>query len=402
MRFLPIFAILLLPCSTARAAYADTLASNFRVPAIVDYSVQTPAPRGYKPVYISHYGRHGARFLSDAEEYLRVLDPLATADAEGNLTDSGKAFYDACRDYYDRYARDREGELTPIGWRQHQAIADAIFDNYRRVFRRHPDVTAKATFYQRCIVSMSSFCLELARRDPKMRFFTESNGRDYVRLLNETGSCEPLEPGWDYGQPAYLENHTDPAPVLARIFKDPGRIVNPREFAQFIYRLVSSTSCVDPSVDLVTGIMTPEEMLSYYKASALRFYERCGVKNRRVIPVVQGIIDDADADLSCKVPPVRLRFGHDIVSAAVLSLLDVDGFGTVPPSSDQAYRTMRSCRIPMACTILFVFYRKGDNVLVKILLDGRETSLPIPSVKGPYYDWNAFKDYFRAICEKSS
>lgn len=25
----------------------------------------TPAPKGYKPFYISHYGRHGSRYLCD-------------------------------------------------------------------------------------------------------------------------------------------------------------------------------------------------------------------------------------------------------------------------------------------------------------------------------------------------
>lgn len=52
----------------------------------------------------------------------------------------------------------------------------------------------------------------------------------------------------------------------------------------------------------------------------------------------------------------------------------------------------------MACTIVFVFYQnKGGSTLVKILLNGEEAHLPIPSVQGPFYDWEAFKSYFKSI-----
>ena len=29
----------------------------------LDFAPQTKAPKGYKPFYISHYGRHGSRYL---------------------------------------------------------------------------------------------------------------------------------------------------------------------------------------------------------------------------------------------------------------------------------------------------------------------------------------------------
>ncbi len=36
--------------------------------------VQTKAPKGYEPFYISHYGRHGSRWLIADEDYVRVMD----------------------------------------------------------------------------------------------------------------------------------------------------------------------------------------------------------------------------------------------------------------------------------------------------------------------------------------
>ena len=29
----------------------------------------TPAPAGYEPFYVSHYGRHGARYMTDDDAY---------------------------------------------------------------------------------------------------------------------------------------------------------------------------------------------------------------------------------------------------------------------------------------------------------------------------------------------
>ena len=36
--------------------------------------IQTKAPKGYEPFYISHYGRHGSRWLIADEDYVRVME----------------------------------------------------------------------------------------------------------------------------------------------------------------------------------------------------------------------------------------------------------------------------------------------------------------------------------------
>ena len=50
----------------------------------------TPAPRGYKPFYISHYGRHGSRFHSKPSFYNAPYQTLLKADSLGKLTATGK------------------------------------------------------------------------------------------------------------------------------------------------------------------------------------------------------------------------------------------------------------------------------------------------------------------------
>ena len=52
-------------------------------------SSNTPAPKGYEPFYISHYGRHGSRYLIADEDYTSILDLLRVAHTHDALTPLG-------------------------------------------------------------------------------------------------------------------------------------------------------------------------------------------------------------------------------------------------------------------------------------------------------------------------
>ena len=79
----------------------------------------TKAPRGYKPFYISHYGRHGSRYYWNAQLYQQLDSLLTTAHEKHLLTAEGEGFYE-------RFMTAKEelktgvSELTQVGWEQHQ------------------------------------------------------------------------------------------------------------------------------------------------------------------------------------------------------------------------------------------------------------------------------------------
>ena len=50
----------------------------------------TKAPKGYLPFYISHFGRHGSRYLTNENDYLSVLNLFKSAEYSNNLTSLGK------------------------------------------------------------------------------------------------------------------------------------------------------------------------------------------------------------------------------------------------------------------------------------------------------------------------
>ena len=78
----------------------------------------TPPPKGYKPVYLSHYGRHGARYLLNDTQYERSLGVLRAAHDSGALTPEGERLWEEASAYFEESCRHRSGDLTPLGWQQ--------------------------------------------------------------------------------------------------------------------------------------------------------------------------------------------------------------------------------------------------------------------------------------------
>ena len=117
-------------------------------------AVPAPAPKGYKPFYISHFGRHGARHNSADPAFL--LNLLDRAAADGKLTPLGE-------DVRARYAalypqlKLREGDLTAVGTAQLEGIARRMMTLYPRVFRKGRTVQAVSSTSPRCLLSMAAF-----------------------------------------------------------------------------------------------------------------------------------------------------------------------------------------------------------------------------------------------------
>ena len=54
----------------------------------------------------------------------------------------------------------------------------------------------------------------------------------------------------------------------------------------------------------------------------------------------------------------------------------------------------------MACNVRFIFYKpkkqapNADNVLVKVLLNEDEATLPVGTDQAPYYHWKDVRSYY--------
>jgi hypothetical protein len=115
--------------------------------------------------------------------------------------------------------------------------------------------------------------------------------------------------------------------------------------------------------------------------------------------MVDDIIKYADLAIEGKnSASADLRFGHDYY---LLGLLATTNFNEIKMDCDYSdinklAEEWRSHQfITMASNIQFVFYKskKSPNVLVRILYNENDMTLPIKSVEGPFYKWEDVKKY---------
>ena len=175
-----LFVTLLLLASSSFAQQYDALdqvkadwrkAAGMEGPHRFDAPAPTPAPKGYKPFYISHYGRHGSRYAWNAKTYSLIHEVLSAAHEAGVLTPLGEQFYQDFEPFYETPLINT-GDLVPLGWEQHQKIAAWMYDTFPKVFKGSRHVDAIVSTSARSIISMNSFCLSLKEKNPKLSFHT--------------------------------------------------------------------------------------------------------------------------------------------------------------------------------------------------------------------------------------
>ena len=132
----------------------------------------TPAPKGYVPFYMSHYGRHGSRWLISKDSYTSVIDPMRKARQYGKLTAKGEEVLGQLETFYKlpvpnypaldgQYegAQLRLGDLSSVGERQHHGIGKRMAQNFPEIFKaKDVAIDARSTVVPRCILSMVAEC----------------------------------------------------------------------------------------------------------------------------------------------------------------------------------------------------------------------------------------------------
>ena len=321
--------------SVREAVYADPARAGgvYYMMPVTAYSVTAP-PKGYEPVYLSHYGRHGARYLLNDTQYERSLGVLRAAHDEDALTELDERLWQEASAYFEETCRFRAGDLTPLGWEQHYRIAQEIYKANRKFFRKKPAITAGATQVPRCIVSMAAFCQGLVKMDPSLDIYEAASKFDLVFNMQ----CTPTERS-------------------------------------------------------LMWLFTPDERYSLWEVNNyIHYMESAPPATKRDLPALWNLVDDGDRAVAAGKPAVRLRFGHDTVFLATLSMVGADGFDIVPGSADGISATWYNFRAPMAATLYFLLCknREGD-VIFKLVVNGADATLPLEAVSGPWYRWNDLK-----------
>ncbi len=370
----------------------------------------TKAPKGYKPFYITHYGRHGSRYAWNSDTYKIIHKVLAAADEKGVLTPYGQAF----REKYEAFYMEpwiNAGDLVPLGFEQHQTIGEFVYASFPEVFKKDRQVFAVSSTAQRCIVSMGAFNLGLKSGNPQLRITLKSthDGMCIIappsapRQLRKHFEGEKAEVDWE-SAPDFIQRVAPLGSLLDKLFTSQDFLEDfnfeggKLEFVSELYELYCGYHNYEPQ-PLFDDLLTEDERVAAWEANNYSSFRYDITSRYSVIPLLQDILAKAE---SAPLDPSRaadLRFGHDYILEALVTLLNVNGMGTIPGSPEEVKYWFRNFDIPMAATLLFVFYqnRKGD-ILFKVLLNEQEATLPaLTPVSGPYYRWSDFQAFANAI-----
>ena len=379
-------------------ADADKCGSTFYAyPAHTGTSSSLPA--GYKPFYISHYGRHGSRYQGSDARYRDVLDLLEGEAARGNLTPFGQDVLARMRILWN-VAAGRGGSLSALGVRQHHGIAVRMADSFPEVFPEGASVDASSSTVQRCRDSMDAFCDAFSERNPSLRILRRSDAATMAVLVPENPAINALDAeraDWRLTSfRRFQEANLHPQRLLSSLFRQPGRVAaDPLDTMEAFFYLVVGQQDIPSSVDL-SDLFTSEELFALWRCMTSRMYyvnARCPGSGLTgplsVRPLLQDILDKADAAVDGTCPDAAtLRFGHDSILIRLLSLLGVEGCTAEESQVQHYWRAWQDWKVsPMAANFQMVFCRnRRGEVLVKFLLNENEVRIPALG-DGPYYPW---------------
>ena len=371
----------------------------------------TPAPKGYEPYYISHYGRHGSRYLIGKNDYDRAWRVLSRADSLNKLTPYGK---DVLRrvTLLRNEADQRLGELTLLGAEQHREIAHRMYERFPEVFKGVTDIDAKSTVVIRCILSMENALQELKSLNPKLRIRHDASEHDmwYMNSKAKEIKDHQWNPQTRAAYDAFKERHQNYQRVMQVLFNDTAYVnheVNAENLNYHLFKLASNiqSSELRHTVSLY-DLFTPDEVYDNWMIENAGWYVGYGPcpLNGALQPFSQRhllakMLEEADANVGKKHPGATLRYGHEVCVMPLACLFEMDNCGKQVADFEQlpAEGWLNYKIFPMGCNIQLIFYKpkKGSgDILVKALLNENETRLPLQAVTGPYYKWTDFRDYY--------
>ena len=376
----------------------------------------TPAPSGYEPFYVTHYGRHGARYQTGSKSFRYTIAKLDTAKTLGLLTPFGEEILRKLN----IAAADvdmREGDLTPLGGRQHRAIAHRLCVNYPSLMQQPITVRANSSTVRRCMLSMANFCQELMIMNPKLNITMDASEHDmYYIIANDSIEIPKSERDAKLYEKldSFRHEMLNGRPQFKRLFTDPdraGTFIDHYKFTNHLWNIVADMDCL-PELHLsFEGLFTPDEYIDGFRAYNASWCLWEGLmpgaqpNHYAHYPLLINFLDEADLMIASGKSGVRLRFGHD---STVLPFAYILGFkeaiGGTDDMDDLHNHFALFRLIPMAANIQLIFFRKqgSDDILVKFLMNENETSIPIATDCYPFYHWKDVSAYYRNMLKEAN
>ncbi len=369
---------------------------------------ETAAPKGYKPFYISHYGRHGSRYHSGTKYFDDIMLPLQKGDSLGILTAKGKDLLtdlqELCDIHEGHYAM-----LTELGINEHRDIARRMYKRFPYVFSSksgRDSIICRSSIFPRCLASMANFMSSLQQyASPKInaRMYC---GDDIQKIIAPQLDLDDIFKKEQIMEDSIRKVECPPDKFLNRMFTNVPKalefIPNPYKMMKGLANSASIIANLDKAPD-ITKHLTQEEIEGLWVARNARVYylmansKECPeVSHMFVDALIDDFVKQADAALQPGSKRVAdFRFGHDTMVLPLASIIGLDGMNghfSATHVQDKWNCTERVC---MASNFQLIFYgNKKGEVLVKCMYNEQECLIPaLKSHYGCFYKWSDLRAY---------
>ena len=399
------------------AREASCFYRTYPAPFVTEDKCEGIRPEGYEAFYVSHYGRHGSRWISKNKIYKRIEKELSEAKRLDGLTNKGKELYELAMIAIED-ARGRAGELTPIGALEHRGIAERMYWRYPEIFRQDHTtnnkegvkIDSRSTMYTRCVYSMIAFDERLKEINPNLKIWRESSRRNLGYMSNYSCTPDSLYKAASKVADSTIRQDIPTKRFLRRIYKKgfiKSNIEDPTTSCFDLFNLacnVQNTGLRDVAGDEIDlfRFFTTGELYKYWKAFNESVYIKKGPSERfgervvaNAVPLLRNIVATADTViLEDRQIAATLRFGHESNLLPLLSLMGVD-------DSDWSVSELT----PMAANLQFIFFRPqhqndiqeyhvAENEDIKVRILHNEKDIKIQHLHGPFYNWQELRNYF--------
>lgn len=373
---------------------------------------QTPAPDGFEPCYLYMWCRHGSRHLTHDNLYTGPLATMESAAAAGGLTQLGESALGRLR-FVVEEARGRTGHLTKVGEGQLRGIAERMYFNYPGIFRGETTLDCRSTSVSRVIFTMMAFCDRIKELNPGLTIIRDCDSHETYEWGSNTPDRSKIkDPGLGLlaREEKFAADSIKSEPFCRRIFTAEYLAANDsldrNGFMSKMFGLASVIQDIDVPYSEYNfyDLFTPEEMYAFCRKENYHFYAWYGA-SPETRPMCVGVLHDpaqllvkrAEEAMTAGKPAATLRFCHDGNIGPWAAALRLSGMsGDVTEFDDVVSFYNAGDSVPMASNIQFVFYKdKTGEVLVKILMCERETSVPVEYAPqgAPYYRWSDLRAY---------
>lgn len=381
-------------------------AAGLYSPYLYLHSTVTPPPSGYIPFYISHYGRHGSRWLLNANNYNNAIRILNQADSVGKLTETGKELLRKIKNAYND-ATDRYGDLSPLGVKEHREIAERMYHSFPEIFSPKNGskcfIYSRSTQVPRCILSMAANNERLKELNPQIEITRDATKKDSY-LNNEP---EINRDTIRSIVSAFAKKNFNAKRFINSIIADSSyakmKIKDQADLAYNIFSIAINMFNLDYLNISMLDVFTDDEIFILWQYSNLNMYYTAGPSTvngkkalKSAVPLLKNIINCADNAITNRNISADLRFGHDTYITPLLALMDIKNMNIQESDPEKVYLSWCNYKAsPMGANLQIIFYTNSANdVVVKFLHNEKEVEIPVKTDFAPYYHWNDVKDYY--------